>query len=86
MTEQNLNTEPNNSTKPVLSAVLYPELKDMENAILTLENGFLFSSLTSMLTKDEEKELCLLLYKWKINFINHKKEVINGMLSELSEK
>ena len=66
--------------------VLYPELKDMENAVLTLENGFLLSALTPMLTKEEEKELCLLLYKWKSNFRNHKKEVINGMASELSEK
>lgn len=66
--------------------VLYPELKDMEKAVLTLENGFLFSALTPMLTKDEVKELCLLLYKWKSNFRNHKKEVINGMASELSKK
>lgn len=66
--------------------LIYPELKDMEKAVLTLENGFLFSALTPMLTKEEEKELCLLLYKWKSNFRNHKKEVINGMASELSEK
>lgn len=78
--------ENGNSTKPLLPTRLYPELKDMENAVLTLENGILFSALTPMLTKDEEKEFCLLLYKWKTNFRNHKKEVINGMLSELSEK
>jgi hypothetical protein len=61
-------------------------LEKMENAVLTLENGILFSGLNSMLTKDEEKELCLLLYKWKTNFRNHKKEVINGMICELSKK
>ena len=86
MTKHSENTEPSNSTKPVLSAVLYPEFKDMENAVLTLENGILFSALTPMLTKDEEKEFCLLLYKWKTNFRNHKKEVVNGMISELSKK
>jgi hypothetical protein len=61
-------------------------LENMENAVLTLENGILFSGLNSMLTKDEEKELCLLLYKWKKNFKNHKKEVVNGMICELSKK
>ena len=86
MTKQNLNTEQSNSTKPVLPAVLYPELKDMETAVLTLENGILFSALTPMLTKEEENEFCLLLYKWKTNFRNHKKEVVNWMLSELSKK
>ena len=86
MTEHSENTEPSNSTKHVLPAVLYPEFKDMENAVLTLENGILFSALTPMLTKDEEKEFCLLLYKWKTNFRNHKKEVVNGMISELSKK
>lgn len=86
MTEHSENTEPSNSTKHVLPAVLYPKFKDMENAVLTLENGILFSALTPMLTKDEEKEFCLLLYKWKTNFRNHKKEVVNGMISELSKK
>lgn len=81
-----VNNKLGNSSKPLLPAVLYPELNDMENAVLTLENCILFSALTPMLTKDEEKEFCLLLYKWKTNFRNHKKEVINGMLSELSEK
>lgn len=49
------------------------ELKDIENAVLTIENGLLFSVLTPMLTKEEEKELLLLLYKWKTNFRNNKK-------------
>ena len=84
------NSETNNiqshSINTVLSAVLYPELKDVETAVLILENSILFSALTSMLTKEEEKELCMLLYKWKTNFKNHKKEVVDGIISELSEK
>jgi hypothetical protein len=66
-TKPTLNEAENgNKSKPLLPAVLYPELKDMENAVLTLENGILFSALTPMLTKDEDKEFCLLLYKYLV--------------------
>ena len=76
-------TDNNQALQLIQPDIIYPELKDMENAILTLENGILFSVSTPMLTKDEEKEFCLLLYKWKTNLRNHKKEVVDGMLYEL---
>lgn len=55
-----------------LSPVLYPQLKDIETAMLTIENGLLFSSLTPMLEKEKEKQLLLLIYEWKNNFVNNK--------------
>lgn len=62
---------------PVSTTPLCLDLKDMETAARTLENGILFGSLPSMLAKDEEKKLCLLLYKWKKKFKTHEKNKRN---------
>jgi hypothetical protein len=65
---------------------LYPQFLDVMKAVVLIQNSLVMSNLnTPMLTKTEQGELMFLLYKWKINFTNHRNEVIDGMITELSK-
>jgi len=63
-------------------SVIYPELKDIRIACRMIANGI--DDLTPMLSKEETEQFKSLATKWMFNLRKHQKEVINGMIDELS--
>lgn len=81
-------TELSNTQKPancgytVLANVIYPQLEDIRIACQMIANGV--DELTPMLSKEETVQFQQLATKWMCGLRKHKKEVIDGMISELS--
>lgn len=66
----------------VLANVIYPQLEDIRIACQMIANGI--DDLTPMLSKEETVQFQQLATKWMYGLRKHKKEVIDGMISELS--
>ena len=80
---ETLNTNENgNCANLVLANVIYPQLEDIRIACQMIANGI--DDLTPMLSKEETVQFQQLATKWMCGLRRHKKEVIDGMISELS--
>lgn len=64
---------------------LHPTLPEMHQAILTIENGILYSHYTIFLSDKENQELMKLLYKWKEAFLDVKKQIAERFKSYRKE-
>ena len=82
MQKDNLKHETPTDANNVLANVIYPELEDMRKACQMIANGI--DDLTPMLSKQETEQFKMLASKWMYGLRKHKKDVIDGMISELS--
>ena len=81
--KDNTTTPPKgNNANTVLANVIYPQLEDIRIACQMIANGIY--DLTPMLSKEETVQFQQLATKWMYGLREHKKEVIDGMISELS--
>ena len=85
--KMNKENETSNNSKPMaydtlLANVIYPTLDDMRHACRLVANNI--DELTPMLTKEEQEQFKRLASKWMYGLREHKKQVIDGMIDELS--
>ena len=83
----NKKSKSNNNSKPMaydtlLASVIYPTLEDMRHACRLVANNI--DELTPMLTEQEQEQFKQLATKWMYRLSEHKKQVIDGMIDELS--
>lgn len=82
LAENNPQSTSNIADDRVCANVIYPQLEDIRIACQMIANGI--DGLTPMLSKEETAQFQQLATKWMYGFRKHKKEVIDGMISELS--
>lgn len=66
----------------LLANIIYPTLEDMRHACRLVANNL--DELTPMLEKEEQQRFKQLASKWMYGLREHKKQVIDGMINELS--
>lgn len=72
-----------NNANTVLANVIYPQLEDIRIACQMIANGV--DDLTPMLSKEETEQFKRLASNWMYGLRQHKKEVVESMINEVSQ-